>query len=61
MEIDISFPTSVLTIQDLKTIIRALNKAYYNNESSVRIAVAHTHTRTVVNSFLVNFDVEQKL
>ena len=55
MEIDISFPTSVLTIQDLKTIIRAY-EAYYNNESSVRIAITHNTTWTVVNVFLVNPD-----
>ena len=56
MEIDISFPTSVLTIQDLKTIIRACEEAYYNNESSVRIAITHNTTWTVVNVFLVNPD-----
>ena len=56
MEIDISFPSSVLTIQDLKTVLRTFNEAYYNNESSVRIAITHSPTRTVVNSFLVNPD-----
>lgn len=56
MEIDISFPTSVLTIQDLKTVLRTFEQAYHTNMASVRVAVTHAPTRTVVNSFLVNPD-----